>query len=240
VHTESNDWGYLAAPDGGGPGLLVIHDVWGLYEHYHDLARRFAAWGFVTLAIDLYRPFGGAKVQDFASFMQELSDPDVLGTVQGGVDFLAAHPSVAGRKVGITGFCMGGMYALLAGASVHGISAVAPFYGLLSHEHGPLHRASGLDPAKKPRQPLDAARDVRCPVLAFYGKDDTLIPVDDVHELERRLSASPQKTEVHLYEGAGHAFANDTREQLYRPEATKDAFARLRDFMTSELVGSAG
>jgi carboxymethylenebutenolidase len=236
MHVESLDLGYLAVPEGGGPGLVVIHDVWGLYDHFRDLARRFADWGFVTLAVDLYQPLGGATVTEFASFMRELSDPLVLGTVQRAVDFVAGRPEVAGRKVGLTGFCMGGMYTLLAAAGVSGISAAAPFYGLLSHEHGPLFSETGLDPAKKPRQPIDAAGDARCPLLAFYGKDDSIVPVADALELKERLKHVPVPAEVLIYDGAGHAFVNDTREQLYRPEAAKDALSRLRAFMTSHLA----
>lgn len=238
MQVESLDLGYLAIPDGGGPGLVVVHDVWGLYEHFRDLARRFADWGFVTLAVDLYQPLGGATVTDFASFMRELSDPLVLSTIQRGVDYVAARPEVGGRKVGLTGFCMGGMYTVLAAASVNGIAAAAPFYGLLSYEHGPLHSEAGLDPAKKPRQPIDAARDVRCPFLGFYGKDDAIVPVEDAYELERRLKGVPSPAEVLVYDGAGHAFVNDTREQLYRPEAAKDALSRLRAFLTSHLAAS--
>jgi len=239
MHVESLDLGYLAVPDGGGPGLVVIHDVWGLYDHFRDLARRFADWGFVTLAVDLYQPLGGAKVTEFASFMRELSDPLVLDTVQRAVDFVAKRPEVLGRKVGLTGFCMGGMYTILSAASVSGISAAAPFYGLLSYEHGPLASETGLDPAKKPRQPIDAARDVRCPILGFYGKDDTIVPESDALELRERLKHVSFPAEVLIYEGAGHAFVNDTREQLYRPESAKDALSRLRAFMTTHLASSA-
>jgi carboxymethylenebutenolidase len=238
MQTESLEQGYLAVPDGGGPGLVVIHDVWGLYDHFRDLARRFAEWGFVTLAVDLYQPLGGAQVKDFAPFMRELSDPLVLETVQRAVDLVAKRPEVAGRKVGLTGFCMGGMYTLLAAASVRGISAAAPFYGLLSHEHGPLYSETGLDPARKPRQPIDAARDVQCPLLAFFGKDDSIVPLADALELKERLKHVSVPAEVLIYDGAGHAFVNDTREQLYRPEAAKHALSRLREFMTSHLVDS--
>jgi carboxymethylenebutenolidase len=94
---------------------------------------------------------------------------------------------------------------------------------------------AGLDPAKKPRQPLDAIRDLSCPLLGLYGAEDALIPVADVEELKRRLAQTRHAHEVRLYPGAGHAFLNDTRPDAYRPEAAADAWSRLVPFLRSTL-----
>jgi len=226
---ESLDLGYLALPDGGGGGVVIIHDVWGLSDHYRDIARRFAAEGFVALAVDAYARFGNVSIQDPGAWMRDLADADVLSVVEAGVNHLRRHPAVAGRHVAVTGFCMGGMYALLAGASIRGVAAVAPFYGILSHAHGLLYDPKGLDPRKKPREPLEAARDIACPILAFFGAQDPYVPLEDVRELERRLRGP--SVEVHVYEGAGHAFMNDTRSEMYRPDAARDAWARVVAFL---------
>lgn len=245
MQTESLELGYLVVPDGGGPGLVVIHDVWGLSDHTRDMARRIAAAGFVTLAVDLYRPLGKVEITDPGPFMRELSDPDMVATIQRAVDLLHAHPAVRGAPVGVTGFCMGGTYALLSGALARGVAAVAPFYGILSHRHGLYHSESGLDPAKKPCEPLDAARDLRCPLLAFFGAEDSFIPLADVAELERRLEGTAEahgshhSSEVRVYEGAGHAFMNDTRPAAYRPAAAADAFERMIAFFHRQLGGEA-
>jgi carboxymethylenebutenolidase len=231
MHTESLHLGYLVVPEAGGPGLIVIHDVWGLSDHTRDMARRLAAHGFVTLAVDLYRELGDVKITDPGPFMRELSDPDLTRVVGDGVAFLAAHPSVAGRKVGVTGFCMGGTYTIFAGASVPGISAIAPFYGVLSHRHGLYHSPEGLDPKKKPREPLAAARDLKCPMLGFYGSRDEFVPLSDIRALE---TASPH-VKIRIYEGAGHAFMNDTRPAAYRPGDAKDAWEHLLAFLRSKL-----
>jgi carboxymethylenebutenolidase len=236
VQTESLELGYLALPADGGPGLVVIHDVWGLSDHTRDTARRIASAGFVTLAVDLYRPLGPVEIREPGPFMRELSDPDLLATIQRGVDFLHAHPAVAGGRVGVTGFCMGGTYALFSGALVDGVAAVAPFYGILSHHHGLYHSDAGLDPKKKPREPLDAARDLRCPMLAFFGAEDVFIPLSDVRALEAATRTSPHSVEVRVYEGAGHAFMNDTRPAAYRPDSARDAFDRMVTFFRRELA----
>jgi carboxymethylenebutenolidase len=224
--------GFLAAPDGGGaPGVVMIPDVWGLSDHYRDLAVRLAAEGFAVLALDPYRKTGKDAFSEPAEAMawiDRLSDPLVLATVQEGVDHLAANEVCAGHKIGVTGFCMGGQYTLLAACTCRGLSACAPFYGMVRY-------AEGLDPAKKPRQPLDALSDLTCSVLGFYGEDDAIIPPADVEALRAGL-ASSAGGEVVLYSGAGHAFMNDTREALYRPDAAADAWPRLVAYLRDALA----
>jgi carboxymethylenebutenolidase len=229
MHAEQHPLGFLARPDGGPhPGVVVIPDVWGLSDHTRDVARRLAAEGFTVLAIDPYRKTGKGSFTDPPSalaWIRGLSDPLVLETVQEAIDALLA----SGRKVGVTGFCMGGQYAILAACSCRGLSACAPFYGMVRYD-------SGLDPAKKPRSPLDAIADLTCPVLGFYGEEDPIIPVEDVAALRARLAASGQPAEIRLYPGAGHAFMNDARSAMYRPDAAADAWRRLVPFLRERLA----
>jgi carboxymethylenebutenolidase len=167
-----------------------------------------------------------------------LSDPQAVGDMQSAVDFLAAHASVGRRRVGIVGFCMGGTYAIHAAAGCRGLSAAVAFYGMLSHEHGLLAPQPGetLDPLRKPRSPLEAAREVRCPLLGCFGADDPYIPTEDVARLDQELDASGQPHEVIVYPGAGHAFVNDTRPEMYRPEAASDAWSRMRAWFQRHLA----
>lgn len=233
MQTESDALGYWAIPDAAGPGVVIVHDVWGLYDHYRDLARRFADRGYVALAIDLYHRLGPVEIEDFGAWMRALSDPEVLSRIQLAVDAVSAHPRLRG-KVGIVGFCMGGTYTLLAAASIRGLGAAAAFYGILSHEHGVYADPAGLDPRKKPRDPLRA--DLRCPLLGLYGAEDSLIPLDDVRQLEQILKSVPHPTLIKTYPGAGHAFFNDTRPAMYRPEAARDAWERVLAFFGEHLT----
>jgi len=230
---EEHPFGFLALPgERPCPGVVMIPDVWGLSDHYRELALRLAADDFAVLAIDPYRKTGSPQLTDVASAMawiRGLSDPLVQETVQEAVDAMLLHPAMAGHKVGVIGFCMGGQYALLAACGCTGLSACAPFYGMLRYEEG-------LDPARKPRSPLDALADLACPVLGFYGEEDPIIPVADVRALEERLAKTGQPAEVHLYPGAGHAFMNTTRPEMYRPEAAADAWARLVPFLGTHLA----
>jgi carboxymethylenebutenolidase len=232
VKTAELGEGFLAEPgDGPRPGVVVIPDVWGLSDHTRDIAGRLAEAGFAALALDVYRKTGRRELADPAAAMawiRELSDPLVLETVQEGVDALAQNPAVAGGKIGLIGFCMGGQYAWLAACSCRGISAVAPFYGMLRYE-------AGLDSKRKPRSPLDAVADLSCPALGLYGEEDAIIPKADVDELESRLAKQPQPHEIVRYEGAGHAFLNDTRPAMYHPEAATNAWIRLLPFLHTHL-----
>jgi carboxymethylenebutenolidase len=224
--------GSLELPAGGGPnaGVIVIPDVWGLSPHYEGIARKLAAAGHAALAIDLYtrgespEKFGPARVTEF---IQALPDRQVLGDVQAAIDFLAAHPAVRGRRVGITGFCMGGMYAFLAACRCRGLSAAAPWYGML--------RASALD-ANKPEHVLDAIRALGVPTLALFGAEDALIPLSDVEELRARAGRA---LETVVYPGAGHAFNNDTRPDAFRPEASADAWRRVLSHFERHLAAPA-
>ena len=221
--------GFHAEPGGGvQPGVVVIPDVWGLSDHTRDIAQRLAREGFAALALDVYRKTGRPSLAEPAAalaWIQGLSDPLVLETVQEGIDALARR---AERKVGLIGFCMGGQYAWLAACTCRGLSAVAPFYGML--RYGP-----GLDPKKKPQEPLVAVAALACPALGLYGREDALIPNADVDELEARLAPQSQPFEIVRYAGAGHAFFNDTRPAMYRPEAAADAWRRMLAFLRVHL-----
>src|SRR6185503_3765494 len=139
MKTSEVELGFLALPDRGpSPGVVMIHDVWGLSAHTRDYASRLADEGFAVLAIDLYRRARPEKIENPGKWMRELSDVQVLADLASGQSFLASLPETNGR-VGVLGFCMGGMYALMAGCAELDFAASVPFYGLLSFGHGLLH-----------------------------------------------------------------------------------------------------
>lgn len=231
--TEAHPFGHLVFPEGGPhPGVVLVPDVWGVSDLYERMAARLAEEaGLAVLVVDPYRKTGRGDFSDppgAMAFIRELSDPLVLETIQEAIDALAGHAACEGRKIGILGFCMGGMYTLHASASCTGLAAAAPFYGMARNE-------TGLDPTKKPRPAIDAMPERKCPLLGFYGDEDAIIPVQDVRDLEKALAANEHPGEVHLYPGAGHAFLNDAREETYRPEAASDAWGKLLPFLTEHL-----
>ena len=123
---------------------------------------------------------------------------------------------------------MGGKYAFLAASRCRGLAAVVPWYGM-------LHAAS-LDDAN-PEHALDAIGDVTCPVLGLFGAEDALIPQKDVEALRARAAKLGLPVDVVVYTDAGHAFANETRADVYRPEAAADGWRRALAFLSRELEG---
>ncbi len=211
------------------PAIIIIPDVRGLSEHYRDIARRFAAEGFFALAVDLYSREGAPDLPTMESvfaWMQNLDDRRVLGDIEAAVRFLAIRPEVRSRSIGITGFCMGGQYALMAACSVTGLAACVSFYGMLRYAE---------TTALKPASPLDLAPQLSCPFLGLFGADDAIIPGADVRELARILRRNGKVFQTKLYPGAGHAFFNDTRPEAFRPDAARDAWRRALGFLRSHL-----
>jgi carboxymethylenebutenolidase len=224
--------GHLAAPDQAQdrPAIVLIPDVHGLSDLYREIAGRFAGRGFATLAVDLYTREGAPTLGSPVEAMRwiaHLPDPRILADLQAAVDFLAAPGgNAAKRLVGITGFCMGGQYALLAACSLRGLSACVSFYGMVRYA-----QRSEL----KPRSPLDAAADLGCPYLGIFGEEDALIPMSDVAELRAKLEAAGKSFRIDGYAGCGHAFLNHTRPDAYRPQAAADAFERAVRFFEAHL-----
>lgn len=232
---EEVELGYFARSDTeAAPGIIMIHDVWGLADHTRDLARRLAAEGFAVLAIDLYRRESELKIENPGVWMRGLSDPQALADVEAGAAWLGANSACNGR-VGVVGFCLGGMYALLSACGGEGISAAAAFYGLLSHQHGILYDEAGLDPALKPREPLQALADHATPLLCLFGDGDEFVPLSDIETLRIGLARTAPPSEVVVYPGCGHAFMNDTREDAYRPETAPLAWDKTVEFFREQL-----
>ena len=225
--------GELALPEGtaSAPGVVILHDVWGLGDLYRGVGRRLAVAGYAALALDLYargeKPGSPADMPGVMRFMHALPDRRVLGDVQAALDWLRERPEVAGRPVGLTGFCMGGKYTFLAASHCRGLAAAVAWYGML--------RAPSLD-RENPEHALDALEHVRCPVLGLFGAEDALIPGSDVDELRARAAKRRLPIEVVVYPNAGHAFANELRPETYRKPAADDGWRRALDFFAKHLV----
>ena len=222
---------YAAWPRDGErhPALVLLPDVRGLSEHYRDVARRFAGEGFFTLALDLYSREGTPDLPDLDaifSWMRLLPDRRVLGDVAAAVTMLGARADVHPTAIGITGFCMGGQYALMAACTVPGLAACASWYGMLRYAEASDH---------KPASPLDLAPRLACPYLGLFGAEDQLIPQADVDELRALLARERKTFEIQVYPEAGHAFFNDSRPEVYHPAAAADAWPRAMAFLRRHL-----
>ena len=209
--------GYLADAGGEGPrpGLIVIHEWWGLNDHIKDIANRFAAQGYVALAPDLY---DGTVTKDAAKageLMQGLDQGKALETLGGAVNFLRGHANVSPEKIGVTGFCMGGTFALLLACHNTNVKASAPFYGDVP--------------------PDDVIKKLSAPVLFIGAENDPWITMDKMERLRAGLQEFGKEGEVKIYNGVGHAFFNNTRPEAYDPAAAKDAWNKVGEFLAAKL-----
>jgi carboxymethylenebutenolidase len=186
------------------PAVVVIQEWWGLNEHIKDIANRFAQEGFVALAPDLYHGVVTTEPDEARKLVMELSMPEAVKEIQQAVGFLQAQEYVSSAKVGIVGFCMGGGLVLQTALQEDDLAAGIVFYG---------------SPLKS-----DQARQVKAPILTFIGTEDR-IPVSGVESMHAAFDEAGIENEFHVYEGAPHAFFNDTRPS-YNPEASADAWPR--------------
>src|SRR4051794_35419312 len=165
--------GYLAVPaSGGGPGLLVVQEWWGLVPQIKRTADRLADEGFVALAPDLYRgDYAEHTEMDKANELMQSLPPDrAARDMAGAIDYLLGHEAVEGRRVGVIGFCMGGMLTLLI-AALEGdrVAAATPFYGAPLGDMAPDW--SGLTAS----------------VQGHFAENDDFFPPDAVKALEQEL-----------------------------------------------------
>ena len=225
-----------ATPKGA---LIVIHEIWGLVDHIKNVADRFAAEGYLVVAPDILSksgvtPKAGQELHDLATSSDEATrtaaqpllrekltaahDPaygewavSQLGKV---VDYLDSQPGIDGR-IGVTGFCFGGSYTFALSAADPRVKAAAPFYG-------------------SPPAESDFAG-IACPVHAFYGDRDQRL-IDGLPGVTAAMAEAGVNFEATVYEGAQHAFFNDTNATSFDQAAAEDAWRRVLDFMSNSLV----
>ena len=209
--------GYLVEPSGNEarPGLIVIHEWWGLNDHIKSIAERFAGEGYTVLAPDLYNGKVTKDAEEAGGLMQGLDQDQALEALNGAVEFLKSRERVKSDAIGVTGFCMGGTFALLLACRNKGVKASAPFYGDVPSD--------------------DVLKNLSAPVLFIGAENDPWITQQKMDRLEGALAKFNKEGEVKVYAGTGHAFFNDTRPDAYNEEAAQDAWARVNQFLAEKL-----
>jgi carboxymethylenebutenolidase len=211
--------GYLARPtdhEGPLPALIVVHEWWGLNDNVRAMTDRLAGEGYLALAVDLY---GGAVAEDPETartlVTEALDHLDRIGAnVAQGLDYLAAHND--GGELGVIGWCFGGAVSLQTAIRAGDrLDAAVIYYGRLVTEPEELSA-------------------IQAPILAFFGTEDESIPVETVRAFEAAAQGVGKSVEVHVYEGANHAFANPSGHN-YDAEAATDAWTRTVAFLAREL-----
>jgi carboxymethylenebutenolidase len=197
------------------PAIVVIHQNRGVNPHIEDVARRFAAAGFLTLAPDLLSPVGGTPAnpdEQLAAFGKiDRTDP-TIGVAT--VSFLKTHAESTG-KVGMVGFCFGGGMTNLVAMNSPDLTAAVPYYGSV--------------PADKSK-----VKDIKAPLMLHYAGLDTRLN-EGIPGWEEALKANNKKYTLFMYEGANHAFNDDTAGPRYNKEAADLAWGRTMSFFKEHL-----
>lgn len=208
---------FLARPKAEGkyPGVIVIHENRGLIAHIEDVTRRVALEGFLAIAPDALSPYGGTPedMEKVRALFQELDYVKTVKNFVAAVKYLQTNPLCTG-KVGCTGFCWGGAMTNQVAVNSPELLAAVPYYG---------------------RQPeaADVPR-IKAAMLLHYAGNDARIN-EGIEAFEKALQAAKIEHTVYIYEGAEHAFNNDTNPERYNKQAAELAWGRTITFFKEKL-----
>jgi carboxymethylenebutenolidase len=197
------------------PAVIVIHENRGLVPHIQDVTRRMAKEGFLAIAPDALSPVGGTPedISNVGELFKQLKPEETTKNFVAAVKYLKTNPLTNG-KVGCTGFCWGGAMTNQVAVNAPDLDAAVPYYG---------------------RQP--AAEDVakiKAPIMAHYAGNDQGINAG-IAAFEEALKKNNKEYQIFMYEGAGHAFNNDSNPERYNEEAAKLAWGRTIGFFKEKL-----
>ena len=211
--------GHLAKPEGAGPfpAVIVIQEWWGLDAQTKSIADRFAKEGYLAFAPDVYH---GELAQlgdgETASKLVQKYAPNTPAEIATVFDALKSHADCSGR-IGSIGFCFGGRMSL-ALSTLRPVDAVCTFYG------------GGM------QNIFDQLREkLKSPVLGLFGDADVSIPAGTVQQFDELLDEVGVEHEVIMYPNSGHAFFRDSDPKVYKPEASQDAWERVKIFFAKQL-----
>ena len=209
--------GFLAQPVAAGrhPGVIMIHEWWGLNDQVKSMAHILAGEGYVVLAVDLFNGKVATSPDEARANIGANPNNVTLLRLQAALRYLRELQSVNPDKVGVLGWCYGGGQSFQLGVA-EDLQAVVIFYGSVSSDPTVLQ---GLTE----------------PVLGIFGAEDQGIPVASVNSFENALRSLGTSVEIHIYEGAGHAFANPTNSQAFRKEQAIDAWRLTLAFLQRTL-----
>jgi carboxymethylenebutenolidase len=193
-------------------GVILIHEWWGVNDHIRDLAGRYANEGYLCVAPDLYRGKLAHDTEEASALMQALAIDDGLKTIRKAL--AAAAETYQVERFAISGYCMGGTFALRAACDIPDLKAAAPFYGDIPEEN--------------------VLAKLKVPTLFIAGKRDAWINEEKVGQLRAAAAKHNLPVEVKIYD-ADHAFFNDTRPQVYDAEAAADAWRRVLEHFHTHL-----
>ncbi|MFY0527774.1 dienelactone hydrolase family protein [Archangium gephyra] len=209
---------YLSLPENARkpiPGVLVIHEWWGLNEHIMHWADRLAAQGYAALAVDLYGGKVAATPEEAMAAMKTVDPKRSQEILKAAHQYLMTSSRVQSTRTGVIGWCFGGAWSLRAGMAIPELNAVVMYYG-------------------RPVLNVDELKTIKTPVLAIFGSKDESIPNDVVEEFDEALSDAGVAHRILKYD-APHAFANPSAPGRYDAEAAAAAWDEVKGFLDEKL-----
>lgn len=212
---------YVTRPKGDGrrPAVIVVSDNWALDDHNRDIGRRLAKAGYVAIVPDVLSREGGTSSfpnrEAVAQAISKLSDDNVMKDLMAAENYIKSQSFVQPNKIGVIGFCWGGGKTFLFATQSKDLAATVIYYGPIP-------------------QNLDGVKNINAPVLGNYGELDKPIS-SQVPRLAEEMKKNGKSYDYKIYPDAPHAFNSDVREDRYRPEAAKDAWARTLEFFKKNL-----
>ena len=208
----------LYTPEGKGPfpGIVVIHEWWGLNDWVKEQASKLSDQGYVALAIDLYRGKVATTPDEAHELMRGVPEDRAARDLHAAFEFLKSQSNVKKDRIASIGWCMGGGYSLDVALQEPTLAADVINYG---------HLATDSESLKK----INAA------ILGIFGGQDRGIPVEDVKKFEQSLKQMGKKIEIVIYPDAGHAFENPNNKSGYRADDAADAWKRTVKFLADTL-----
>jgi len=207
---------YTPAGKGPFPGIVVIHEWWGLNDWVKEQASKLADQGYLALGIDLYRG-KLATTPDLAhELVRGVAEDRATRDLHAAVEFLKSQKNVNKDRIGSIGWCMGGGYSFNLALQEPTLTADVVNYG---------HLATDPEQLKK----------INASILGIFGGQDRGIPVDDVKKFEQTMKQLGKRVEIVIYPDAGHAFENPNNKQGYRANDAADAWKRTVDFLANTL-----
>ncbi|CAN5674174.1 dienelactone hydrolase family protein [soil metagenome] len=184
--------------------VILIHEWWGINDHIRDLAGRYAQEGYICVAPDLFRGIVAKDSEEAARLMHNLDTVDGLEIISEAI--VKTRSAFGAQNTGITGYCMGGTFALRAACEISALAIAAPFYGDIPEEN--------------------VLAKLKVPTIFFAGTRDNWITPEKVETLKKAARDYNLPVEVVSYD-ADHAFFNDTRPEVYDANAARDAWQRV-------------
>ena len=192
--------------------IILIHEWWGLNNHIKSIAERYTDEGFSAVTPDLYRGNLATNPEEAAKLMADLQTEDGLDIIKNTISKTSEAFGVS--RFGISGYCMGGTFALRAACEFRELSAAAPYYGDIPSE--------------------EILKNLTVPVVFVSGTKDTWIDPAKVAELESVAKTHGLPIDSIKYD-ADHAFSNNTRPEVYDRDAAEDAWTKVIGFFNDKL-----